>query len=934
MTTVPVPAPGEPPVAREAELARFAGIVDALANGRGTVVEITGEPGIGKTRLALALMRMAARRGLPAVRVQVVRGEAVPVGRRSGLLVLDDVHWCDPASTAALVRQVRAGTLGPFVLALVHRPRQTAPELLQALDDGVRAGTVKRVEPSPLGDEAVAALLDAWQVDAGLARELGAEAGGNPRHLRLLVARGRRPGRPGDAEGLLREAKPLFAELDGVTGDAATALSAAAVLGSPFRPQDVARVCGLDLDATLDALGELERADLIRAHGGSLRFRHPVLGDVVHARAGLSFRLRAHRRALDIAGNAVERARHAEHLLGTDPAVAVRALSEGATEVAAREPGTAARWLRLALEALPELGTGAEAVGRTRLPEPDPGAEAVGRARLPEPDPGAGAVSGARLPGAAEPATMADMSAPSSRTALELACCRALVAAEQPEEARTRAHALLAAPSAHLSPRETLQAYTVCADAERQLGHYQEAMAVVGAALALLPRPLPEPLPPEAVRLAIEFGLVHAVRGTHDEARGLLEEAVRATGDADEADRTALRVLAALCATHAGDVAEATAEVAHCARVLDAMPDPFAGRTPETLALLGCAELYLERFTDAIRHLGREAETRVPVLMHRLLALTMAEQWTGRLDASERRAREAETLARSLGAQDAVTLARAMRATALVWSRGRREAAEAVALLAETTAALRPGQSWWTVSATGLLAQAQFLTGDAAGCRRTLLDRVGGERLPLVRPFWRPFLLALLAAATLECGDRDGAHRLLRHAESASDGLGLPVQEAYVQEARARLHAADGEYEAAAKLFDLAAHAFRCADMPVQYAWTLTAAARALAETEGHPAALRHLELAEGIARVHGARLVHEEAARLRAELPASDPLAHLTDREREVADLAASGLRTREIAERLFLSPRTIETHLAHVYRKLDVTSRLALSAALRRAR
>ncbi|PWG13404.1 helix-turn-helix transcriptional regulator [Streptomyces sp. V2] len=897
MTTVPVPAPGEPPVAREAELARFAGIVDALANGRGTVVEITGEPGIGKTRLALALMRMAARRGLPAVRVQVVRGKAVPVGRRSGLLVLDDVHWCDPASTAVLVRQVRAGTLGPFVLALVHRPRQTAPELLQALDDGVRAGTVKRVEPGPLGDEAVAALLDAWQVDAGLARELGAEAGGNPRHLRLLVAQGRRPGRPGDADGLLREAKPLFAELDGVTGDAATALSAAAVLGSPFRPQDVARVCGLGLDATLDALGELERADLIRAHGGSLRFRHPVLGDVVHARAGLPFRLRAHRRALDIAGNAVERARHAEHLLGTDPAVAVRALSEGAAEVAVREPGTAARWLRSALEAMPPTTAG----GGNSSTAQD---------------------------------TSTEVPDHPSRTALELACCRALIASEQPEEARTRAHALLASPSAHLSPRETLQAYTVCADAERQLGHYQEAMAVVAAALALLPRPLPEPLPPEAVRLAIEFGLVHAVRGTHDEARGLLEEAVRAAGDADEADRTALRVLAALCATHAGDVAEATAEVAHCARVLDAMPDPFAGRTPETLALLGCAELYLERFTDAIRHLGREAETRIPVLMHRLLALTMAEQWTGRLDASERRAREAEALGRSLGAQDAVTLARAMRATALVWSRGRRDSAEAVALLAETTAALRPGQSWWTVSATGLLAQAQFLTGDAAGCRRTLLDHVGGELLPLVRPFWRPFLLALLATATLECGDRDGAHRLLRHAESASDGLGLPVQEAYVQEARARLHAADGEYETAAKLFDLAAHAFRCADMPVQYAWTLTSAARALAETEGHPAALRHLELAEGIARVHGARLIHEEAARLRTALPATDPLTHLTDREREVADLAASGLRTREIAEHLFLSPRTIETHLAHVYRKLDVTSRLTLSTALRRTR
>ncbi|NUP50924.1 MAG: helix-turn-helix transcriptional regulator [Catenulispora sp.] len=51
-----------------------------------------------------------------------------------------------------------------------------------------------------------------------------------------------------------------------------------------------------------------------------------------------------------------------------------------------------------------------------------------------------------------------------------------------------------------------------------------------------------------------------------------------------------------------------------------------------------------------------------------------------------------------------------------------------------------------------------------------------------------------------------------------------------------------------------------------------------------------------------------------------------LSDREREIAALAAAGLRSREIAQRLFLSPRTVEAHLGRVYRRLGVSSRSEL--------
>jgi DNA-binding CsgD family transcriptional regulator len=57
---------------------------------------------------------------------------------------------------------------------------------------------------------------------------------------------------------------------------------------------------------------------------------------------------------------------------------------------------------------------------------------------------------------------------------------------------------------------------------------------------------------------------------------------------------------------------------------------------------------------------------------------------------------------------------------------------------------------------------------------------------------------------------------------------------------------------------------------------------------------------------------------------------ARLTRREREVAALAATGISSREIAERLFLSVRTVDNHLQRVYAKVGVTSREELAAAL----
>ena len=55
-----------------------------------------------------------------------------------------------------------------------------------------------------------------------------------------------------------------------------------------------------------------------------------------------------------------------------------------------------------------------------------------------------------------------------------------------------------------------------------------------------------------------------------------------------------------------------------------------------------------------------------------------------------------------------------------------------------------------------------------------------------------------------------------------------------------------------------------------------------------------------------------------------------LTASERRVADMAREGLTNRQIAQALFVTPKTVEVHLSSVYRKLGIASRNELGGAL----
>ena len=81
--------------------------------------------------------------------------------------------------------------------------------------------------------------------------------------------------------------------------------------------------------------------------------------------------------------------------------------------------------------------------------------------------------------------------------------------------------------------------------------------------------------------------------------------------------------------------------------------------------------------------------------------------------------------------------------------------------------------------------------------------------------------------------------------------------------------------------------------------------------------------------RRRGRRVARQGARRPRRP---ENGVGALTDREREVAELLADGHTNRRIADQLHLSPKTVETHIAHIFEKLEVRSRAAVAAAIAR--
>jgi DNA-binding NarL/FixJ family response regulator len=313
--------------------------------------------------------------------------------------------------------------------------------------------------------------------------------------------------------------------------------------------------------------------------------------------------------------------------------------------------------------------------------------------------------------------------------------------------------------------------------------------------------------------------------------------------------------------------------------------------------------------------------------------------------------------------------------------RARTAGAEALALLDGLDESVLSGATRVHVAA------AQLEAGEPEGCL-TAMSAGGAPEFPHVEPGRRAWLYAILARAELALDRPAAAAEWVARGEAAAEPLGLPYAQAAVLCARAQL-----ELDAAATAAEAvptrdAAEAVPTRDaadaVPARDAGEAVparaaaeAAAPAPAVTGALAVALRAAELADSVGAVIqagrartlagraasdevglalleraeselgtcGAVRLRDEAARelrrrgvktsaRRRRSAGGEGLDSLSGREREVAELVALGRTNKEIAGELFLSEKTVESHMSRLFGKLGVRSRAEVAEAVGRGR
>jgi len=812
------------------------------------------------------------------------------------VLVLDDVHWADQASLELVVHLLHR-PVPATAIVLAFRPAQAPRILRQGVADACASATCAEVALGPLrradADPLLAAIGSAERRDS-----IYRESGGNPFYLEQLVRAAASDASPqGDADLAdvpVAVSRALAAELDALPPATRLVVDAAAVAGEPFSSDLVCAITEREPGPVRAAFDDaLARGLLARTRvPGRFAFRHPIVRRAVYASAPPAWLLGAHERAAEtlavLGARAPSRAHHVELSGRMDPE-ATRLLVEAGRQTARVAPASAVRWYQAALRTLP-LGAGAE----QRLALLAPLAATL--------------TASGQLEPARETLFAVLELMPADQTDLRL---RPLVATALIERVLGRtgsARSLL------------LQALEQCGDRQ-------------SAAVAALELELAADRYFAADWPAMEIG-----------ARAALTKA-RQCGDASLI--AAAGAVLGLAEVNAGRAAAARGRVTEAAQLIDRLPDSELRLHLGAVHWVGWCEHHLELYDDVLRHyelglaLGASTGQR-HLLIPMLLGFVITHTWKGHLAAATSAAHEAIQSAQLVGAEPLIELTAALRCWLSVRTGGLSEAiAACVAVATDPPGAgdgeRTPGnggphalltQTW--------LGEARIEDGEPAPGREAIVAAAGGAELPAIEPSQRAYVCELLTRAELALGERATAERWGRMAEQSADDLGLRGPSAWALRARAELALADGDRTAAAQL--ALASAEKAGDThPLERERSRLLAGRALA-LAGDAAGIELLEESHAALGEFGAHRLQALAAReLRAHgrhvartaraARGTGELAALTGRELEVATLVAEHLTNRQIADRLVLSPKTIERHMDHIFTKLDVGSRGAVA-------